>query len=44
MSGWEAMTWAAILALGPGAVIVFVAFLRDARRILGASRSGDDRG
>jgi hypothetical protein len=40
MSGWDALTWAAIVVLGPGAVIVFVALLRDARRILGQLRSG----
>jgi len=29
---WEVMTWLAIAVLGPGAVIVFVAFLRDLLR------------
>jgi hypothetical protein len=42
MSGWDAVTWAAVLVLGPGAVVVFVAFLRDARRILDESRSDDE--
>jgi hypothetical protein len=41
MSAWDALTWAAIVVLGPGAVIVFAAFLRDARRILGQGRSDD---
>jgi hypothetical protein len=46
MTGWDVLTWAAILVLGPGAVVVFVAFLRDARRLLGQARSadGDDAG
>jgi hypothetical protein len=29
---WDALTWAAIAVLGPGAIIVFVAFLRDLLR------------
>ena len=52
MSVWDVATWAAVVILGPGAVIVFVAFLRDLRRLLAApperpvgqrppSRSGD---
>lgn len=41
MSGWDALTWASIVVLGPGAVIVFAAFLRDARRILGRGPSDD---
>lgn len=36
MTGWDLMTWGAILVLGPGALVVFVAFLRD----LGALLSG----
>lgn len=34
MSVWDVATWAAVLILGPGGVIVFVAFLRDLRRLL----------
>jgi len=41
MSVWDAVTWAAILTLGPGAVVVFVAFLRDARRLLDERRVDD---
>jgi len=26
---WDLATWVAVAALGPGAVVVFVAFLRD---------------
>lgn len=37
MTAWDAGTWLAVLVLGPGAVVVFVAFLRDLRRLLGAS-------
>ena len=29
-----AVTWVAILILGPGSVAVFVLFLRDARKVL----------
>jgi hypothetical protein len=44
MSLWDVATWAAILVLGPGAVVVFVAFLRDARRLLAGTRPpADDR-
>lgn len=45
MSGWELSTWAVVLILGPGAVAVFVAVLRDLRRLwrdLGG-RHPDDR-
>ena len=36
MTAWDVATWVTVLVLGPGAVIVFVAFLRDLRRLLGA--------
>ena len=36
MTVWDVATWVTVLVLGPGAVIVFVAFLRDLRRLLGA--------
>lgn len=32
MTGWDLLTWAALLVLGPGALIIFVAFLRDLLR------------
>jgi hypothetical protein len=34
MNSWEIWTWLAVLVLGPGALAVFLLFLRDARRIL----------
>jgi hypothetical protein len=33
MSGWDLFTWGVVLILGPGAVLVFVAVLRDLRRL-----------
>jgi hypothetical protein len=36
VTGWDLATWLAVLLLGPGSVVVFVAFLRDLRRLLGA--------
>lgn len=38
-----AATWLAILVLGPGAVAVFVLFLRDVGRVLGEPRRRGDR-
>lgn len=35
LTAWDVATWLAVLVLGPGAVVVFVAFLRDLRRLLG---------
>lgn len=32
MSGWDLLTWVALAVLGPGAVLIFVLFLRDLRR------------
>lgn len=32
MTVWDVMTWLSIAVLGPGAVVVFVAFLRDLMR------------
>jgi hypothetical protein len=29
MTIWDVMTWVAIAVLGPGALIIFAAFLRD---------------
>lgn len=34
LTAWDVATWLAVLVLGPGAVVVFVAFLRDLRRLL----------
>jgi hypothetical protein len=34
MNLWEIGTWLAVIVLGPGAVGVFVLFLRDAKRIV----------
>jgi hypothetical protein len=34
MTLWELGTWLAIVVLGPGALAVFLLFLRDARDIL----------
>ena len=34
MSAWDVMTVLTILVLGPGAVVVFVACVRDVRRLL----------
>ena len=39
MSAWDAMTWATLLVLGPGAVIVFAAVIRDGWRLLREDRS-----
>lgn len=35
-----AATWIAIAVLGPGALAVFVAFLRDWRTLIGGARDG----
>lgn len=42
MTGWDVLTWTAILVLGPGAVVVFIAVLRDTRRLLCNGGTGDD--
>lgn len=34
MSGWRVWTWLAVLILGPGALAVFVFFLRDIAKLL----------
>jgi len=34
MSSWSILTWTAILILGPGALAIFIWFLRDAKRML----------
>ena len=32
------VTWASVIVLGPGAVAIFVWFLRDLKRVLGRDR------
>ncbi|HWO41061.1 MAG TPA: hypothetical protein VNO43_04585 [Candidatus Eisenbacteria bacterium] len=34
MNMWEIGTWLSVIILGPGALFVFLFFLRDARRML----------
>lgn len=34
MSGWQIWTWLTVGILGPGAVLVFCLFLRDAAKLL----------
>jgi hypothetical protein len=41
MSVWEIGTWLASIVLGPGALLVFFLFLRDARKIV--QRLEEDR-
>jgi hypothetical protein len=42
MSIWDVITWLALAVLGPGAVIVFAAFLRDLIRPARGRRRADD--
>jgi hypothetical protein len=42
MSVWDATTWATVAVLGPGAIIVFLAFVRDVRRLLRDAGREDD--
>ncbi len=42
MSAWDVMTVLTILILGPGAVVVFVACVRDVRRLLRTELRGQD--
>ena len=42
MTVWDAMTWLAIAVLGPGAVIIFLAVLRDLARPASPARTTDD--
>jgi len=39
----SALNWAAILVLGPGALLVFGWFLRDLRGLLGRDEDGPSR-
>ena len=41
MTAWDVATWVAVLVLGPGAVVVFVAVLCDLRRLLGGGEAGE---
>ncbi|MGH7277628.1 MAG: hypothetical protein ACREJG_02985 [Candidatus Rokuibacteriota bacterium] len=45
MSVWDVATWAALVILGPGSIVIFIAFLRDLRRLFpraeGDRREGD---
>jgi hypothetical protein len=34
MNGWDLLSWASVVALGPGALFVFVRFLRDLRQLI----------
>jgi hypothetical protein len=34
MSVWDAVTWATVLLLGPGVLILCIAVMRDVRRLL----------
>lgn len=42
MTGWDLMSWAAIAVLGPGALVIFVAFLRDVGRLLGSKTGREE--
>jgi hypothetical protein len=44
MTVWDVMTWLAIAVLGPGAVVVFAAFLRDLVRPARGRRADDAPG
>ncbi|MEX2221035.1 MAG: hypothetical protein WEG40_04480 [Candidatus Rokuibacteriota bacterium] len=37
MTVWDALTWATIVLLGPGVLVICVAVARDLRRLLGAA-------
>ncbi len=44
MSMWEIGTWLACIVLGPGALAIFLFFLRDARKMLqGLEKQSSDR-
>jgi hypothetical protein len=38
---WDALTWATVVVLGPGVLVVLVAVARDVRRLLGGARGRD---
>lgn len=42
MTGWDVVSWIAVAVLGPGALVIFIAFLRDARRLFASTRQRDD--
>jgi hypothetical protein len=35
----QVVTWASVVVLGPGAIAVFIWFLRDLKRVLGRDRN-----
>jgi hypothetical protein len=41
VTGWDVATWLAIAVLGPGAVVIFTAFVRD---LLRPGRPDEDPG
>ncbi len=34
MTGWGLWTWISVFILGPGALVIFIWFLRDAKRLI----------
>jgi hypothetical protein len=47
VNGWDLVTWAAVMVLGPGAVVVFGLFLRDLGRLwreIGCPKPGAESG
>jgi hypothetical protein len=40
VTGWDVAAWVAVAVLGPGAIIIFAAFLRDVRRLFGRAPDG----
>ena len=34
MTNWEIWSWLSLLILGPGALVIFIFFLRDGRKLL----------
>jgi hypothetical protein len=43
MSVWEIGTWLAVVILGPGALAIFILFLRDAKRIVREMKERDGK-
>ena len=35
MTVWDALTWATVMMLGPGVIVICIAVARDLRRLLG---------
>ena len=42
MTGWDVVTWIAIAVLGPGALLIFIGFLGDVRRLFGSGIGRDE--